>query len=215
MQNPTAIRQSLRLFGVFLLCYAFTLPLWLGLKGHYQQLGAAWMFEAAGSVYDMKVQSHGLEGRELLFSVRNAKPSMDTMNKERGFIFDASLDVNAITFNVPMTLSLMLSMVFVFRRTKRVDSVDVLLNGMLALFVLHLLTFFIVSLSVLIGTAEQSDDIMYYLRDAWLPQEFIINFGTMLSSYAARFEPFVIALYVWYQLQKPEPKRSGTEGLEQ
>jgi len=53
------LRKVAKLFGFFLLFYAVTLPLWLGVKTVYQQIVTVPMFKAAGWVYDIRlVEAH-------------------------------------------------------------------------------------------------------------------------------------------------------------
>lgn len=202
-QNP--IRQILKLFGLFLLFYALSLPLWLGMKDLYQELTAPMMFNLAGWVYDLQVSPPQMHEGILLFSVKNKYVLIDQHFKDIGFIFDVQLQVDAITFNVPMTLALMLALVFGYNKREEIKRADLVTNGLLALLLLHLVTFFIVSVSLIFSTVELAENVSYYFKDSFMPREFVVNLGSLLSTYAARFEPFLIALYVWYQL-KSAPK---------
>ncbi|GEM_PF-2518902 len=207
MKSKPPARKLLKLFGLFLLFYAVTLPLWLGLKAPYQNVVNTVSFKAAAWLYDMKLLKTAIrpDGTTVM-TVTNRYASVGLDGKDKRVVFDASLDIGAITFNVPMTLALVLAIVTVMGASRK-EKIDALVNAAALLVLLHFLTMFVISLSIIVGTAGQSKDLAFYLAHKWMPRELLVNLGSLLSSYAARFEPFLIAVFVWWQLNlKKEPE---------
>jgi hypothetical protein len=204
------LRKVAKLFGLFLLFYAVTLPLWLGVKTVYQQIVTVPMFKAAGWVYDIRLVEAHTEGDNIIMTATNRYPSIGLDGNDRSVVFDTALDIDAITFNLPMTLALLLSIVLVYAGSRK-QKQDQIFNGMFLLVGLHFLTMFVISLSLIVSTALGNDDLMFYLKHAWMPQELLVNLGSLLSSYAARFEPFLIALFVWWRMQSGTEKEEGED----
>ena len=206
---PANRRSLLKLFGFFLLFYALALPLWLGLKTPYQNIVNTVSFKAAAWVYDIKLLHSQIQsdGKTVMTATNRYISVLD--GKDNGVVFDALLDIDAITFNVPMTLALILAIVTVMNASRK-ERLDAVFNGMILLIVLHFLTMFVISLSIIIGTTEQSKALAFYLQHKWMPKELLINLGSLLSSYAARFEPFLIAIFVWWQLNTQKTSQEET-----
>lgn len=204
----------LKLFGFFLLFYALTLALWLNFKPPYQSIVNTLAFKGAGWLYDIKLnQTKMLPDGTTVMEATNRFASIGLDGKDNSVIFDVILDIGAVTFNVPMTLALLLAIVTVLG-TGNKTRFEVIFNGMTLLVGLHLLTMFVISLSLILGAAEQSPRLSFYLQHSWMPRDFLVNLGTLLSTYASRFEPFLIALFVWWQLSvhhKPETSAVETE----
>ena len=193
-----AKHNLLKLFGFFLLYYALALPLWLGLKTPYQNVINTVSFKAAAWIYDIRLLHSNLQSDgTTVMTATNDYLSLTLDGRDNRVVFDTQLDIDAITFNVPMTLALILAIVTVMKAGKK-DRFDAVFNGMILLVILHLLTMFVISLSVIIATTEQSKALAFYLQHRWMPKAFLINLGTLLSTYAARFEPFLIAIFVWW-----------------
>lgn len=200
MSTVPSTRKLLKLFGFFLLFYAIVLPLWLGLKAPYQQVVNTVAFKTAGWFYDIKLLHTQLQpDGTTVMTAANRYTSIGYGGKDNNVIFDALLDIDAITFNVPMTLALVLAILTVMP-TSRKEKFDAMLNAMVLLVLLHFITMVVISLSIIISTTDQSQNLALYLQHKWMPKELLVNLGSLLSAYAARFEPFLIALFVWWQL---------------
>lgn len=200
MNTVFPARKLLKLFGFFLLFYALSLPLWLGLKAPYQKVVNTVAFKTAAWLYDIRLLKTQLQpDGTTVMTATNRYASVNLEGKDNRVVFDAILDIDAITFNVPMTLALVLAIVTVLGASKK-ERFDAIINAMALLVALHFLTMIVVSLSVIIGTTEQSPALAFYLQHKWMPRELLVNLGSLLSAYAARFEPFLIALFVWWQL---------------
>ena len=198
----------------FLLFYAISLPLWLGVKTTYQQIVTVPMFKAAGWVYDIRLVEAHTEAENIIMTATNRYPSIGFDGKDRSVVFDTALDIDAITFNLPMTLALLLAIVLTYASSTK-QKKDQIFNGMALLIGLHFLTMYVVSLSLIVSTALGNKDLMSYLQHAYLPQELLINLGSLLSSYAARFEPFLIALFVWWRMQSNDDEIAVIEEKEE
>lgn len=200
MNTVLPTRKLLKLFGFFLLFYAAALPLWLGLKAPYQNIVNIVSFKAAGWVYDIRLtQTQVQPDGTTIMTATNRYATVSLDGKDNRVVFDALLDIDAVTFNVPMTLALILSIVTVLGAGRK-ERFDAVFNGMALLIALHFLTMFVISLSIILATAEQSTALAFYLQHKWMPRELLVNLGSLLSSYAARFEPFLIAVFVWWTL---------------
>ncbi len=200
MNTLLSARKLLKLFGFFLLFYAIVLPLWLSLKAPYQQVVNTIAFKTAGWCYDIKLLHSRLQpDGTTVMTAANRYTAVGYGGKDNNVIFDALLDIDAITFNVPMTLALVLAILAVMKTTRK-EKFDALFNASALLIGLHFLTMFIITLSIIISTADQSENLALYLQHKWMPKALLVNVGTLLSAYAARFEPFLIALFVWWQL---------------
>ena len=213
MRLPT--RKLLQLFGLFLLFYALALPLWLGLKAPYQQVVNTVAFKTAGWLYDIRLmQSKTLPDGTTVMTATNRYASVGFDGKDNRVVFDANLDIDAITFNVPMTLALVLAIVTVMGAGRK-EKWDALINASALLVILHFLTMFVISLSIIISTADQSEGLAFYLQHKWMPRELLVNLGSLLSSYAARFEPFLIAVFVWWQLGRDRMEKGEEKSAEE
>ncbi len=193
-----------KLFGFFLLFYLICLAMWLSLKAPYQSVINTVAFKTSAWIYDIKMLNiEQLSDQTTLITATNSYASIDLDGKDSRVVFDITLDIDAITFNVPMTLALLLAIITTLKTTKK-QKVDALINGMALLAALHFVTMFIVCISLIIGVAEQSDALSTYLQHRWMPRELLINLGSFLSSYAARFEPFLIAVLIWWSIKSKE-----------
>ncbi len=211
MNGIFSARKPLKLFGLFLLFYAMMLPLWLGLKAPYQQVVNTVAFKTAGWCYDIKLlKTHLQPDGTTVMTAANRYALVGFDGKDHSIVFDAMLDIDAITFNVPMTLALVLAIAFTLG-AERKQRFDALVNAAILLVVLHFLTMFVISLSVIINTADRSPDLAMYLQHHWMPKTLLLNLGSLLSTYAARFEPFLISVFVWWQLQLQRPEKTPTE----
>lgn len=198
-------RQSvIRLFSGFLILYALLLPAWLQVKSLYQPVVNVTAFRAAWC-YDLRIlNARVLQDGTTQLRAANRYVLLKVSGDDEPIVFDVILDSDAVMFNVPMTLALLLSIVLMRHRNNRGVNV---VSGMLALTLLHLITMLIVSFSTIIGVAVASKALAHYLQHAWMPEELLFNLGSLLSHYAARFEPFLIAVFVWSRSQseiKPE-----------
>ncbi len=200
----TKTLNLLKLFGFFLLFYAIALPIWLGVKAPYQNVINTTSFLTSSWIYDIKMlQIHRQDDGTTIVTATNRYSTIGLDGKSDRVIFDILLDIDAITFNVPMTLALLLAIVSTLK-SRRSEKIDAIVTGMALLAALHFVTMFVVCISLYIGTMEHSKDLAIYLQDKHLPKELLINLGSLLSSYAARFEPFLIAIFIWWKLSLKE-----------
>ncbi len=196
MPNRSSV---LKLFGFFVLAYAIFLPSWLLIKDSYNRTVTELSFRGAAWKYDLHVTHSSMNGRDITFSISNSTPILGPKGMMKPFIIDLSLDVESVTFNVPMTLSLITALILTFGGTGR-EKLRLALLGMGALLTLHLITLSVIAASLFAGTTETSPLMQFYLSRFALPVTFLENLGMLLNSYAARFEPFLIAILIWWQL---------------
>ncbi len=204
----TLLRNKiLVIFLYFLGSFALILPLWLHINTAYNHTLSNIAFHLAALKYEFHITKTDIHGKEIVFHIQNSTPIKDFRERERIINANITLDAASVTFNVPMTLALLLSLALSFQAPRR-HKIALVAKSMLLLFLLHLLTLYIIALSTLIQSSDNSALMHFYLNRFYLPQEFIFNFASMLNGYAARFEPFLLGIFVWWMLQnmkKPLP----------
>ncbi len=200
------LRNSiLAVFLYFLASFALILPLWLQVNNAYNHAVTNLVFHSAALKYELDITRTQIKDDAIVFSIQNSTPIKDFRNQVRHINAHITLNTASVTFNVPMTLALLLALTFSFRAPRR-HKVALVAKSMLLLFLLHLVTLYIIALSTLIQAAESSALMHFYLNRFYLPREFIFNAASLLNSYAARFEPFLLAIFVWWSLQSIKQK---------
>ena len=139
-----------------------------------------------------------MKGREMTFVLSNSTPVMGPKGIMAPFEIELKFDVESVTFNVPMTLSLITAIILFYGGAWR-EKLRLAGIGMAALLALHVVTLLIIETSLVAETTETSPLMHFYLSRFTLPLELLENLGMMLNSYAARFEPFLIAVLVWWK----------------
>jgi hypothetical protein len=208
MKNSKII---LKFFAIFIVAYAVFLPSWLLIKNPYNRAITEVSFAISTWKYDLHVSESKMQGREMTFSVSNTIPILGARGKSQDFIIDLSFDIESVTFNMPMTFSLITALILSFGSSWR-ENIRLSLIGLSALLALHLLTLTVISTSLFAGATKSAIIVHYYLSRFNLPIDLLENLGMILNSYAARFEPFLIAILVWWQLQnqKLENEKNST-----
>jgi len=193
-------RIVLKFFAIFIVAYAIFLPSWLVVKNPYNRAITEISFAISTWKYDLHVSESKMQGREMTFSISNTIPIIGARGKSQNFIIDLSFDIESVTFNMPMTFSLITALILSFGSSWR-ENIHLSLIGMSALFALHVITLVVISTSLFAGATGSSSIVHFYLSRFSLPIDLLDNLGMILNSYAARFEPFLIAILVWWQLQ--------------
>ena len=201
MKKSLLHNKIVKILLYFLLSFTLLLPVWLQINTSYNHFITNITFHAAALKYEFKVTKTVLKNREITFSINNTTPIKDFRGVERVIDADITLDTSSITFNVPMTLSLLLALTLTFSGSIKEKSY-LLLKSMGLLLLLHVITILIISVSTLIQSAYNLQLMQFYLNRFYLPQEFIFNLASILNSYASRFEPFLLAIFMWWMLQK-------------
>ncbi|MEA3523776.1 MAG: hypothetical protein U9R50_12490 [Campylobacterota bacterium] len=209
MKNSKII---LKFFGIFILAYAIFLPTWLIVKNPYNRAITEVSFALSSWKYDLHVSQSTMKGREMTFTVSNTIPILDARGNNKGFFIDLSFDIESVTFNIPMTLSLLSALILSFGISAK-ENIRLTLVGMGALLALHIVTLIVISISLFAGAAQSSQVVHFYLSRFSLPMDVLDNLGMILNSYAARFEPFLIAIIVWWQLQIQNEKQKKSDTL--
>ncbi|MEA2111128.1 MAG: hypothetical protein U9P71_03660 [Campylobacterota bacterium] len=198
----------------FLLSFALILPVWLQVNNHYNHFITNMMFHVTALKYEFNITKTSVKESEITFTIKNNTPIKDFRDVERSIDADVLLDTSSVTFNVPMTLALLLALALSFSATLKEKS-TLLLKSMSLLILLHVITILIISVSTLIQSAYSSQLMQFYLNRFYLPQEFIFNFASILNSYASRFEPFLLAIFMWWMLQGVEEHPEETVSKEE
>ncbi len=181
---------------IFIVSYAVFLVLWLQVKHYYgailTQVGAHLAAKTAG-VRVLQID-HGDEISTITFA--------RTVVKQRrlgDLLIEKTISVSHYSFNVPLTLSLVTSLFFIFRWRKRP-----LIEACLILLCVHLLfIYFSCCLELFkyltqIGIRTTSKALQYTLQFLW----------AFTDNMVIRFEPFLFAAYLWLRHMKPIPTNS-------
>jgi uncharacterized membrane protein YfbV (UPF0208 family) len=200
---------ALKFFAIFILSYALFLSTWLVIKNPYNRAITEISFALSTWKYDLHVKESSMQGREMTFSVSNTIPMMGPRGAMAPFIIDLTFDIESVTFNIPMTLSLLAAIIFTLGGSIK-EKLRLSAIGMGALFALHVITLIVISISLFAGSTSNSAVVHFYLSRFSMPLEFLENFGMILNSYAVRFEPFLIAILVWWQLEARHPSEPET-----
>jgi hypothetical protein len=209
MKNSKTV---LKFFAIFIIAYAIFLPSWLVVKNPYNRAITEVAFAISSWKYDLHVSESKMVGREMTFSVSNSIPILGARGKSQNFIIDLSFDIESVTFNIPMTLSLLSALILSFGLSLK-ENLRLTLIGMGALLALHVITLIVISISLFAGATESAAIVHFYLSRFSLPINLLENLGMILNSYAARFEPFLIAILVWWQLQIQQQSREKEDTL--
>ncbi len=207
--------KIVKILFFFLLSFALILPVWLQINSYYSHFITNITFHAAALKYEFNITKTAVQGKQITFTIKNKTPIKDFREIERVIDADITLDTSSITFNVPMTLALLLALTLSFNGSIKAKSY-LLLKSMGLLLLLHVITILIISVSTLIQSAYSSPLMQFYLNRFYLPQEFIFNLASILNSYASRFEPFLLAIFTWWMLQAMKddvPKSSKKNNL--
>jgi hypothetical protein len=215
MKHTLLRNQIVKLILYFALSFTLILPLWLQVNTSYNHFITNISFHIAALKYEFHVTKTLTNKKEITFSIKNSMPIKDFRGVERFIDADITLDTSSVTFNVPMTLSLLLALTFAFKGVIK-EKVRLILKSMTLLLILHVITLLIISISTLIQSAYGSQLMQFYLNRFYLPQEFIFNLASILNSYASRFEPFLLAIFTWWMLQgiAKEPQEAVTNTRE-
>ncbi|MEA1918974.1 MAG: hypothetical protein U9N52_03980 [Campylobacterota bacterium] len=205
-------KTALKFFALFIIAYALFLSIWLLIKDPYNRAVTELSFALSTWKYDLHVKESSMHGREMTFSVSNTTPMMGLKGIMKPFIIDISFDIESVTFNIPMTLSLLTALIITFGGSFR-EKMRLVAIGMGALFALHVITLIVISISLFAGTKGSSPMVHFYLNRFWMPLDLLETLGMILNAYAARFEPFLIAILVWWQLQTYEIAEKKEEQL--
>ncbi len=178
-------RNLLMALGAFFLAYPFFLVLWLQVKPFYGAAltGAGVRLAAFTRDAHLKSLEFGEEEAKVVLSKSIATP--------RGMAdvdLDLQVPVSSYSFNVPLTLSLMVSMWFLVRWRP--------LHGILSLLILvavHLLYVYSYASLFSMSGMEKAGlvDFSGHERLFW---EFLWGFTDNLL---IRFEPFLVSVYLW------------------
>lgn len=209
MKNSKTV---LKFFAIFIIAYALFLPSWLVVKNPYNRAITEIAFALSSWKYDLHVSKSSMVGREMTFSVSNSIPILGAQGKRQDFIIDLSFDIESVTFNIPMTLSLLSALILTFGLSLK-ENLRLTLIGMGSLLALHIITLVVISISLFAGATESAQVVHFYLSRFTLPINLLENLGMILNSYAARFEPFLIAILVWWQLQIQHKNREKEDTL--
>ncbi|BCD63151.1 hypothetical protein NitYY0826_C2045 [Nitratiruptor sp. YY08-26] len=194
-------RHLLKLFMLFLLLLFPTILGWSYIKNYYNFFVSNTSFGITAKYYDLAIQKTDTKGKEIIFSIKNATPMKDIKGKSHDFTMDLSLDMEAVTFNVPLTLSLLLAIVLAFKIPLK-KRWEILYTGVLLLFMLHFFSMLLFSFCTIAPVANINPYVHFYLARHYLAGDALCAIKNFFINYAARFEPFLIGVYGWWEARR-------------
>ncbi|MDZ7761353.1 MAG: exosortase H-associated membrane protein [Desulfovermiculus sp.] len=170
---------------VFIVAYALFLAAWIQIKPFYGRS----ITQASGSLasWVMKADLEEVTQHKDKTQLTIAKPVQDRL-RAGDLVLDLQLSVAAYSFNVPLTLALMVGLYPLFQWKKRS-----LLEAVLILVATHMLfvsSYLLLRQYVAFGQAgliSPSPVLKFSLEFLW----------TFTDNLIVRFEPFLLAIYLW------------------
>ncbi len=191
----------LKLTLAFLLLFGPVLVGWIYLKEYYNYFITSSTFHLAASYYKLIPIKSSVHGKEVVFTIKNEIPLRDINGKSHDFEFDISIDMEAVTFNVPLTLSILLAIILI-AKVPRQRKWEVFLTGIALLFLLHMASMLLFALCTIKAITTVNPYIHYYIYQHFVAGELLCAIKDFLINYAARFEPFLIAFYAWITVNR-------------
>ncbi len=183
----------------FLLLFGPVLMGWVYIKGYYNFFVTSSTFHLVTSYYKLVPIKSSVQGKEVVFTIKNEIPLRDINGKSHDFELDISIDMEAVTFNVPLTLSILLAIILI-AKVPRQKKWEVFLTGVALLFLLHMASMLLFALCTIKAITTVNPYIHYYIHQHFVAGELLCAIKDFLVNYAARFEPFLIAFYAWITL---------------
>ncbi len=192
--------------GIFFLLFLFPAIFgWIHIKTYYNYFITNSMFALSAKYYDLAIIDSKVEKNEIVFTIKNALPLRDIQGNARDFTMDMTLDMEAVTFNIPMTISILLAIILSVKISPK-ERWEIFYTGFLLLFMLHMLSMLLLSLCTIKEIANINPYIHYYLHKHMVANAVVCAIKDFLINYAARFEPFLIAFFAWYEVQRKVKK---------
>ena len=177
--------------SVFLISYLLILVLWIQVKPYYGKILS--MAGAELATGHTKSQVEYITQEKDYTNIQFTRPVMTT--KGMGdIVFDIKLSVSNYTFNVPLTFALAAGLYIYFRWKPRY----LLEAGIILVFVHLLYIFSFCSLELLKNLTHSQGGIVYGIRLPSKGEQFFFQFlWEFTDNMVIRFEPFLVAIYLW------------------
>jgi hypothetical protein len=190
-----------KIFIYFLLMLFPSLILWSNIKYHYNYFLSSSVFYFVAKYYDLEIRSVDIKDKEILFEIKNKIPFKDLGGVKRDFEMKLSLYIEAMTFNLPMTFSILIAICLALS-TNLKRKFKVFFIGIILLFFLHLITMGFFVFCIIKEVAKDSNAyVVYYLSQHLIANDMVCVIKDFLINYAIRFEPFLIAFFAWIELR--------------
>ena len=192
--------KYLKIVLLFIGVYAITLPLYFSIAQLYNESIIKTSTYLTCFKYNLHVKQVDVNGSTVMFVLENDDVIKDFYGDRINFEFDLELNGKSIFFNTPLTLALLFSIVFTFKRKFSIQ-IRAIVIGMFSLIALHVTTFLVMNMAVFASIITQTSGLASnYLNDYYLPYDFLQHLATFLNSYAVYFEPFLIGLLTYVTL---------------
>ncbi len=194
MQIKTNIKKSHYLYAlvVFVVSYLVTLLVWLYLKNYYAILTVKVASNVTAILKGVKLTNMSVESDKCVayFLYEKYIPLKGLVKAE----MDIALWTSKYTYNVPLTIALIVSFALITRWKKRS-----IFEVAFILFLVHML--YIVTFQGLqIYYVLASEQLIKQSKIVQFIWEFLWNFT---NSMVIRFEPFLVILYLYFRQIKP------------
>ncbi len=171
--------------GLFIVSYTVFLLLWVQVKSYYGMgVNKAGVY-AASLVHDMQVEDFE-QGREV-GQITLSKP-VSTSRGLSDLLLDIKISVSNYSFNVPLTLALIVSLYPIFRWGKLpiLEALCILI-GMHFMYVFSYCNYHVYKNLVQVNVVTYSSVTHFLIEFLWM----------FMDNMVIRFEPFLVAVYLW------------------
>lgn len=172
-------------FSIFFLAYLFFLVLWIQVKPYYGHMLTQVGTRLAAWTTGLRVEEieHGKEVATITFA-----RTVMTRHGIDDLLLDLKIEVSKYSFNVPLTFALVAGLFPIFKWRKRS-----LIEACFMLLFIHLLyIYFFCTLQLFynltqVGIKTPSKALQFFLQFMW----------AFTDNMIIRFEPFLVATYLW------------------
>ena len=189
----------LKITFTFLLLFAPILGGWIYTKKYYNFFVTSFPFYLVANYYKLTPIKNSIKGKDIIFTIKNSIPLLDINGKSHNFSLDISIDMEAVTFNTPLTLSILLAIILI-AKVPRQKKWEIFFTGIALLFLLHITSMLLFTLCIIKAMTTLNPYIHYYIHQHFIAGEMLCAIKDFLIHYASRFEPFLIAFYAWITL---------------
>jgi len=195
--------QYLRLFITFVTVYMCTIIVWKQFDNYYQRGVVNTVCHILGWQYDFEIINVNLNSNEKAFDVQMiSKFALEKRNKEktriniRNYVWQPI----AVSFNMPISLSIMLCIMIFYKQF----NYKLFFKLSLLIVSLHFLFFYFHMLQIFYKMTFNNVALYPILKSEFffLDKNTAAYIRLFMEKYVMRFEPFLIGVLVWWQIAK-------------
>jgi hypothetical protein len=200
------LKKIIQLFATFIILYAITLPLWLKVHKHYDHKLTHLSYNVLSYAYDFAIlyTTPDKKGTMRIYTVPRYKIKVPN-GKDRQMVMNLDMYINTgiITTNTPMSIALFLALILTYARNWK-KKVVLFIEGMLFLLLLHFVSNLVAATEHYFEFIRRYNVYMQpYLDRFWIPSnETLTMLRFFFNTFMSRFEPFLLAIFIWFELQR-------------